>query len=236
MVDFWLGATTEEQTRQEADFLQEALQVAPPARLLDVPCGGGRHCRVLAGRGFAMTGVDISPQFLDAARSAAAGQPGEITWEQREMRDLPWPERFDGAYSLGNSFAYLDDRGNADFFRAVARSLRPGARFVLESGYIAETLFPALQVRAWYPSGERYVLADRRYDPATARLHVTYIAVCDGRIEKFPMSARIYTYREILELLEEASFAEVQAYGSLAREPFRLGSSRLLLVATRKAT
>ncbi len=56
-VESWLKATTAEQTRQEAQFLVEALQVAPPARLLDVPCGGGRHCHALAELGYDMTGV-----------------------------------------------------------------------------------------------------------------------------------------------------------------------------------
>jgi hypothetical protein len=35
------------------------------------------------------------------------------------MRDLPWSERFDGAFCAGNSFGYLDDEGNAAFLCAV---------------------------------------------------------------------------------------------------------------------
>jgi SAM-dependent methyltransferase len=181
-----------------------------------------------------MTGVDLSTSFLDAARSLSAGRPGSIAWEHREMRDLPWPGRFDGGYCLGNSFAYLDDDGNAQFLRSVARTLRPGARFVLDTGYVAEVLFPSLQARAWYPAGEGYLLADRRYVPEEGRLHVAYISVRDGRTETHPMSARIYTFREIRGLLEGSGFSEVHGYGSMAREPFRLGSNRLLLVATKE--
>ncbi len=70
------------------------------------------------------------------------------------MRDLPWPEVFDGAYSFGNSFGYLDDAGNAAFLKSVAAALKPGARFVLESGYIMEHLFPILQERSEYPMGD----------------------------------------------------------------------------------
>src|SRR5262245_36581506 len=104
--DLWLSATTDEQSRTEADFIAGALQVAPPARLLDVPCGGGRHCHALAARGYHMTGVDISPRFLDAARSKSAAANATIAWEQREMRALPWTAEFDGAFSFGNSFGY----------------------------------------------------------------------------------------------------------------------------------
>src|SRR5262249_91447 len=127
MVEGWLKATTEEQTRQEIDFIQEMLGVSPPARLLDVPCGGGRHSLALAARGYQMTGVDISAEFLAAARAVAVTGPGQVAWEQREMRDLPWSTAFDGAFSMGNSFGYDDDEGNADFFRAAARVLKPGA-------------------------------------------------------------------------------------------------------------
>jgi SAM-dependent methyltransferase len=231
-VEFWLAATSAEQTRQEADFIQESLGTEAPARLLDVPCGGGRHCHALAARGYEMTGVDISPEFLNAARAASTAQSGKITWEERDMRDLPWPNRFDGAYSLGNSFAYLSDDGNAAFLKAVAQAIKPGARFVLNTGYVLDALLPVLQERSWYQMGDMIALAQRRYEPATSRLHVEYTWIRNGRTEKQAMSARLYTYRELVELLRQAGFAEVNGYGSLAREPFRMGSHDLLLVAS----
>ena len=103
----------------------ESLDVPAPAKLLDVPCGGGRHCIALAGRGYDMTGVDISTDFLTAAAQSVRRQSRQDRhWEQREMRDLPWPAEFDGAYSFGNSFGYLDDAGNA----AVPEVGRGGAQ------------------------------------------------------------------------------------------------------------
>jgi SAM-dependent methyltransferase len=233
IVDFWLAVPTDELTRAEADFIEEALDPGPRAEILDVPCGGGRHCRELAGRGFAMTGVDVSSDFLDAAKAGPPGRPGSIAWEEREMRDLPWPGRFAGAFSFGNSFGYLDDEGNAEFLRATARALRPGGRFALEACYVAEIVLPTYQDRTWFDVAGMLILAQRCYDPATSRLHVEYRLIRDGKAEARAMSARIYSCREILELLSGAGFADVQLYGSLAREPFRLGSSRLLAVATK---
>jgi SAM-dependent methyltransferase len=229
MAAFWLRATTDEQTRQEADFIEQTLQVPPPARLLDVPCGGGRHCLDLAARGYQMTGVDLSSDFLAAARAATAERSATVQWEQREMRQLPWQEAFDGAFCFGNSFGYDQDEGNTVFLKAVARALKPGGRFVLDVGYVTEILLPNLQERAWYPLGDMLVLADRRYDPADGRLYVEYTVISDGRREKAAMSARLYSYRELVHLFREAGFGDVEGFGSLTQEPFRLGSRRLLL-------
>lgn len=234
MVESWLMSPTADQTRQEAEFLCEALNVSAPAKLLDVPCGGGRHSVALAGMGFDMTGVDISTDFLTAARAQAVGKPGRITFEQREMRDLPWPERFDGACSMGNSFGYLDDEGNAAFLKSVSAALMPGARFVLDTGYVMEHLLPVLQESASYPIGDMLMLARRRYDPAGSRLHVEYTITRGAITEKRSMSARIFSYRELVGLLTAAGFTDVQGYGSLAREPYRFGSSRVLMMASKR--
>jgi len=152
-VEMWLQATPEEQTRQEADFIQKMLQVRPPSRLLDVPCGGGRHALALAGRGYSLTGVDISSDFLNAARAAATERSLKVAWEQRDTRELPWTAEFEGAYCFGNSIGYQDEAGNADFLKAVGHALKPGARFVLDASYIVEVVLPTLQHRAWYQAG-----------------------------------------------------------------------------------
>jgi SAM-dependent methyltransferase len=227
IVDSWLRATSEEQTRLEADFIEDMLQVKPPAKLLDVPCGGGRHSVALAARGYQMTGVDIAPEFLDAARSHQA----EVAWEQRDMRDLPWPRQFDGAFCFGNCFGYLDDDGNFAFLKAVANALKPGGRFVLDVSYITE-LLPMMQERTWYRLGDLLGLAERHYDPVQGRLQVEYTYIKEGQIDKRAMSTRIHSCREVHDLFRRAGFTQLQAFGSLSKEPFKVGSQRLLMAAT----
>jgi SAM-dependent methyltransferase len=232
-LDMWRQAVTEEQTRAEADFIEKRLQLPAQSKILDVPCGNGRLAIELAGRGYQTTGVDIALGFIEEARAKAAQRSLPTTWENREMRDLPWSEVFDGAFCFGNSFGYLDDEGNADFLKAVARALKSGAPFLIDTGIAAESILPNLREQVWMEIGDILFLASRRYNHVEGRLDIEYRFMRDGKVEKKPASQRIYTYRELCRLLAAAGFTDYEGYSSLSREPFKLGSHRLLMVAKR---
>jgi SAM-dependent methyltransferase len=235
-VEMWLRATPEPMTRSEADCIERHLQAPPGGRVLDVPCGGGRHSLALAARGYRVTAVDVSSDFLRAAQAQARERNLEVDWRQADMRDLPWREEFDGAFCFGNSFGYLDDEGNADFLRAIARTLKPGARFLLDYPAVAEALLPAFQERGWFDLGDILFLRAGRYDPTTGRIHTEYTFLRGSEVERKPASQRVYTYRELCRLAEGAGLSDVRGHASLADEPFALGANRLLLVATKVAS
>ena len=235
-VDLWLGATTEQQTQQEADFLEKVLRVSAGASIVDLACGGGRHCLELSARGYRLTGVDISPAFLAVARAAAAEQGLAVTWQERAMHDLPWEAAFDGAICMGNSLGGLDDTGITAFFRAVARTLKPASRLVVDTGFVAESLLPNLKERDWGPEGDILYLAHRRYDPVQGRLNIDYTFIRDGRVEKKSGFGQVYTYKAFCRIIEEAGFHDIERYASTAQEPYRLGSPELFLVAKKKGS
>lgn len=224
-VELWLQAMSPEQTRQEAAALATRLDLPAGAELLDVPCGAGRLALELAARGYRVTGVDLSLESLDHAR--AADRDNRVLWEHREMRDLPWPERYDGAFCCGNSFGYLDDEGDREFLRAVASALKPGARFVLETPMVVESLLPNLKERIWFKAGEVYLLVSNDYDPSRGRLDIEYTFVSGGRVDVRRGTHRAYTYRQLLELMEESGFS-VTSNGGWTR-----ASPVLTLIAAR---
>ncbi len=233
-VDLWRAAMPPELTRAEADFLQAALQVPARAKILDVPCGNGRLSLELAARGYQLTGVDIAVEFLEEARAKALEQHLTIAWEERDMRDLPWQAEFDGAFCSGNSFGYFSDDGNVAFLTSVARALKPGARFVVADAAAAEIVLPRFDERTWVQIEDILFLEENRYDFVQGRLHTDYTFVRNGKAEKRPGSQRIYTCRELCRLLEEAGFADIGAFGSLSKKPYKLGAERLILAATKR--
>jgi SAM-dependent methyltransferase len=232
-VDLWLGATTEEQTRREADFLEKMLGLPVSGAVVDLACGGGRHCLELAARGFRATGVDISVEFLGAARAAAARRGLSVEWEERALQDISWDKAFDGAICMGNSLGGLDDAGIAAVLLGAARALKPAARLVVETGFMAESLLPHFKPRDWSPLGDILYLAQRRYDPALGRVEMDYTFIRGAQTEKKSAFGQVYTFREFQRRVEEAGFHDIRAYSSVDQEPYQLGSPNLLLVATK---
>jgi len=228
-LDAQLGARTLEETRAEAGFIERSLRLEPASRVLDVPCGGGRLSLELASRGYRVTGVDITPHFLKVARRKAAQAGISVVWKQADMRDLLWKREFNAAFCFWGSFGYFDDVGNARFLKAVSSSLRSGGSFLLET-MVAETLLPRFQERGWTKFGDVLALEERSLDHAEGRLVSNYTLIGKGVVERKSISMRIYTYREVCSMFKEAGLHDLQSYGSLAAEPFKLGSRRLYLI------
>lgn len=237
VVEFWKAALAPEVTAAEADFLVRHLPLRPGARILDVPCGHGRHAIELAARrpDCRVTGVDISEELLSAARESAdaRGVSGAVSWRQSDMRDLPWSAKFDAAFCCGSSFGFMDDEGDAAFLAAVSRALVPGGRFVLDAGKAAECLFPAFRTSHDFERDGLRFEAENRYDARTGRIENRYTLTRPGAIETKLASHRVYTASQVCRLLESQGFEVEELYGSTSDAPFELGSPSLFLLARR---
>jgi len=231
VLDMWRKAVTPEQTRAEADFLERHLRLRPGARVLDVPCGSGRHAMALAARGYSLTGVDLSLESIEEARRLSAEGRFPVQWRHGDMRDLPWESEYDAACCFGNSFGYLEPEGMRVFVSSLARTLKPGARFALDTGMTAESILPNLLEKQWARLDDILFLEENRYLPLESVFETTYTFVRGGETHVGTGRQCVYTVRELLALLGEAGLSTLEVYRSLAGEAFEVGAPYLLLVA-----
>jgi SAM-dependent methyltransferase len=235
-VELWRKAMPQAQTLDEADFLVSVLNLQQGARILDVPCGLGRHSIELGKRGYQMTSVDLSEESLFEAKRNGAEAGVSVEWVHADMSVLDrvcGQKKFDGAFCFGNSFGYMDYNRTIDFLRAVCSCLKPGAGFVLDTGVAAESLLPNLQIRKWYKIDDMYMLSDAVYDGESSQLRTQYTFIRDGAVQTGTATYFIYTVAELKRLFAMCDLPVENLYSTTSREPYRYGSQRLLLVARR---
>lgn len=228
--EFWRRAVPPEITDAEVAFVQRCLGVPPPARLLDVPCGSGRHAVRLAALGYRVTGIDLSEDAIEHAKAANS----TAEFRRADMRELPAGETFDGALCLGNSFGYLPDDAMASFVAALARALKPGAKLLLDSAMIAEALFAGWQDGREHALGDIRVASQSDYDCRTGRVRTRYRLTRHGTTTEQRVSHRVYTVRELAALLAAHGLLIEALHGGPDGAPFAIGSPRLWLVARRE--
>ncbi len=110
-----------------ASYERLVAEVRPGARVLDLGCGDGHLVALLAARGCAAVGLDLS-----AAELAAAHARGPGTWIQGRAQLLPVADRSLDAVVSHLSFMLLDDLDQVA--AELARVLVPGGRFAAMLG------------------------------------------------------------------------------------------------------
>lgn len=229
-LDAWRIIITPEMTRSEADFLERTLQTKPGAQLLDIPCGNGRHSIELASRGYKMTGLDLSKEFIDEAKSKSTA----VRWIQADLRTLASTGEFDGAFCFGNSFGYFPYEEARQFLASVARALKPGARFVIDTGMAAESILPNRVATRWFRLGDLLMLSENRYDPMESRLDIDYTFVREGKVETRPTSSYVFTTAELCRMHRAVGLEPVELLSSTTGDKYQLASPRLLFVSAQK--
>ncbi len=119
----------ESRTIQEIDFVCACAPLPDFGRVLDVCCGTGRHARVLASRGYLVTGLERDPAAVMRARELAAGP----TYIQTDVRNFQAdPDVYDVAIVMSQSFGFFDAATNRELLRRLTRGVRYGGRIILD--------------------------------------------------------------------------------------------------------
>src|SRR5581483_2754997 len=106
------------------------LKPTPGSLMLDVACGKGRHAIVLANMGYKVTGFDLSPENIKAAKKFEAKN---LDFYIHDMRRPYMVNYYNVIFNLFTSFGYFEnERENRAVVENIHNALKPGGIFVLD--------------------------------------------------------------------------------------------------------
>lgn len=227
---FYSDSLTDERSDKEVAGLVQIARLDEPMRILDVPCGFGRHTNRLAELGHQLVGVDLYTGFLDLARRDVDTRGVCVDYRQADMRSLNFDAEFDRVLMLFTSFGYFEDEDNLLVLEGVTRALKTEGLFILDipnrDTFIKK--FPTAYVTE--KNGD--LMIDRgSFDTLTGRWYNRRIVIRDGVRKDKPFFVRMFSPTEICDWLIRAGMEVVQMYSGYDLQPVSHESQRIIVVA-----
>jgi SAM-dependent methyltransferase len=221
--------------REEVARLVDILALPSGSRILDVPCGQGRHAHLLAEAGYRVDGLDYSTHLIDLAKERGTGRM--LRYTRGDMRRLPasWTGRFDAVVNLFTSFGFFTDPADdALVMSEFARMLRPGGTLVWHGGSRDGVMAKFLS-RDWWKSGDGTMIGhERAFDPLSGVLVIRTAWEGPAGSGTREHRIRLYTATRLAELCLNAGLIVEEAYDGFRDRPLTRRSGEMLLVARRR--
>ena len=189
-----------ERTREEVEGICRLSHLRPGDKVLDVPCGAGRHSLALAEMGYPVLGIDLNGTHLAEARRQAVARKLLVSFEQADMLAFCRPQAFDLAINMFYSFGFFEsEEENKRVLRNFQTSLKPGGRFLMHTDVnldrIRSGTYRLNEVR--HLAGGGVLRIDERFDSASRRIVGSWSIENGTREESRTYSVRVYEVEEI---------------------------------------
>jgi len=214
---------------EQVEKIEKLLDIKPGARILDLPCGNGRHCLEFSERGYDVVGVDRTSRYIEAAKTKAEQRKLRAGFRVGDMREYCMPNRFDVVLNLFGSFGYFEDTDNRKVAENMYASLQPGGQFLIET-MGKEILARNFQEREWSEQGDLLVLSEKKITPHWERVETRWIVIRGAERFEHHVSIRSYSAVELSSLVSACGFRDVRVYGSLDGIEYDKDAQRLVVV------
>ena len=148
------GERYDQVSRGIADAIEHAVVVLDPKpgeRVLDIATGTGWAARSIAARGASVTGIDLGPGVIEAAKELSNGAGIEFRVGDAEALDFP-DDHFDAVIS---TFGVMFARDPEAVASELARVVKPGGRVSLANWAVGGSVHEMFKlIRSYKPAEE----------------------------------------------------------------------------------
>ncbi len=212
----------EELTAREIDLISRMIPIQPGQNILDLCGGHGRHSLELCRRGFTRCTVfDFSRALLNVGTRRASQGNLCVTFVQGDARNIQLPPAsYHHVLILGNSLGYAAEA------EADLEIIRGAHRLLVKDGWILIDVADGRAVQehfnpnAWHEIGDDVVVCRRRELRAgVLRAREMVLKKGSGLVRDQTYGIRLYTSEELIRLVLDAGFGDVQVQRNFSDNP-----------------
>ena len=206
-----------------------------PRSILDLACGTGNMAHRLAGLGFKVWGVDLSPDMIQQAESKKE-DPQNPHFIQGDMRSFSLPEPVDMVISLYDSVNYLLEPADVEQMAVrVRKVLRPGGLFIFDFNTRLRIRKISSGVHLFEGSNYSCFWEDR-VDPDRDRWQVEltlFLRDVDNNFRRYKERhvEQGYGKKEMVELMEKAGLIVEDVFRAYSIAAGKEDDERLFLIS-----
>ena len=232
-----------EDTIRQVDFIIHMLNIAEKGKVLDLACGYGRHSVELARRGYEVTGVDITEEYIKAANDRASKEKLRVTFIHDDIRNIHFTDEFDVVINVADgAIGYLEnDEENLKIFDRISDALKPGGKHFMDICN-AEFAIDRFPLRNWEIGKQTVSLPEFDWDPENRRMLYGGWGLKFGEIALPPenteahSSIRLYTVDELGRILSERGMRIEDTSAAYTERTASRADMQIQVYSTKKAT
>ncbi|TDG36045.1 class I SAM-dependent methyltransferase [Pedobacter changchengzhani] len=204
------------------DFLKPPLN----SRMLDIACGKGRHAIYLNKKGFDVTGIDLSEQSINYAKTF---ENDHLHFLKHDMRKLFYINYFDIAFNLFTSFGYFDTEiEHVNALKSFKKSLNKNGLLIIDY-FNTEKIVRNLNAE------ESKTLNDITFNISKKVMDGKVIKEIkfedEGHAYNFKEEVKAFSLADFERMLHQAGMAISNVFGNYALADFnQVTSDRLILI------
>lgn len=205
--------------------------------VLDLGCGTGTLCRLLAARGYDMIGVDVSDEMLEIAMEKQVENPDGILYLHQDMREFELYGTVRAVVSICDSMNYLMEYEDlVQVLKLVNNYLDPKGVFVFDLNTVYKYREELGEQTIAENRDEGSFIWENFYDEEEMLNEydlTLFIREEDGRYRKYEEThyQRAYGLETVKQAIDEAGMEFVAVYDAFTKEPPREDSERIYVVA-----
>lgn len=212
--------------KMEVEFILNHCKLSKNAKILDIPCGAGRHSYHFSKKNYLVTGVDINESCIVTAKKY--DQQKNSNYLQGDMIRLSdYKNSYNLTCNLYSSFGYFNsDEDNEEVFKELTSTLKPGGYLVM-----------SLSNRSWvlnnyqsdlhFEDGMIHINQYSNYNPETKYNESVFSLEESSGGKNFSSYHRLRLYEpiEIISMYKKFGFNNIKIYGSFEGEKFSKNKS-----------